>query len=521
MQKYLQILFVVAITATMAAFGIARAAPQSAPQASATSFHFVFSADSRDDYTVLPALSHKMVTLSPVLGVFGGDLCGSFDTSCINNTWKPALDGNNNDGMLAKTFVLRGNHDSGTLSTWQGLWDFQAMAVRVGATYYTAQTSDATYSFDYGNSHFAILDNPGGGASTLTSTQISWLDADLTAAEGRGVAHEFLFTHGPMYGVTSQHGSDYPSSALKTVLNKHPISAGFNGHEHITQYTHVTPSVEAGINSFEEFTMGRAGAPAYSVVKHSDWHSDTNAFADIAVNGSQFTVTVYSQAGSAIFTKTFTDGAPAPTATPAATRTPGPTATPGSGSSVTYVSTGAYDGQVLESNSTSAAGGSYSATGMTFRLGDDASNRQYRGILSFNTAGLPDNATIKSVRLKMRTTATTGSSSNPFSSLGNIAVDIIHGPFSANVALQAGDFQAAAGKSAALTITNSPVNSWYTTALASSNFSYINKTSVTQVRLRFTKDSNNNGKADYIAVDSGENATTSYRPVLVITYTVP
>ena len=56
--------------------------------------------------------------------------------------------------------------------------------------------------------------------------------------------------------------------------------------------------------------MGRAGAPAYSVVKYTNWHSDTNAFADVAVNGSRFTVTVYSQAGSAIFTKTFTDGSP-------------------------------------------------------------------------------------------------------------------------------------------------------------------------------------------------------------------
>src|SRR5512140_92782 len=173
-------------------------------QDSATSFHFVFSADSRDGYSVLSALSRQMVSLSPVLGVFGGDLCGSFDTTCINNTWKPALDGNSGDGILAKTFVLRGNHDSGTLSTWQGLWDFQAMAGNVGATNFKVQTSDATYSFDYGNSHFAILDNPGGDINTLTSSQISWLDSDLTSAEARGIAHEFLFTHGPVYGVTSQ-----------------------------------------------------------------------------------------------------------------------------------------------------------------------------------------------------------------------------------------------------------------------------------------------------------------------------
>ncbi len=307
MQTLRRIAFPVILAVAIIGFSVAEAAPRIiAPQASATNFRFVFSADSRDNYTVLPAFSHKMVTLTPVFGVFGGDLCGSFSVTCINNTWKPALNGNNNDGMLGKTFVLRGNHDSGTLSTWQGLWNFPATATRVGATNYRALTANATYSFDYGNSHFVILDNPGGGASTLTSTEISWLNNDLTAAETRGKVHEFLFTHGPMYGVTSQHGSDYPSAAMKAVLNKHRISAVFSGHEHVTQYTHVTPTWESGINSIQEFTMGRAGAPAYTCVKHTDWRSNTNAFASITVNGTQFTVTIYSQSGAALFTKTFT-----------------------------------------------------------------------------------------------------------------------------------------------------------------------------------------------------------------------
>ncbi len=294
-------------------------------QASITPFHFVFTADSRDDYTVLPVFSHKMVTLNPAFGLFGGDLCGSFDVNCINNTWKPALDGNNSDGMLAKTFVSRGNHDNGSVTTWQGLWDFQSMAAAVGAANYTALVSDATYSFDYSNSHFSVIDLPGGGSSSWTSAEISWLDADLTAAEGRGVKHEFIFAHGPMYGVTSQHGSETPSAALKAVLNKHPISAGFHGHEHVTAYTDVTPSREAGINNYQQFTLGRAGAPAYTVAKPVDWSANQNAFADVFVNGNDFTVTIYGQSGSALFTKTFTDSAGTPV--PATSTTVPPTAT--------------------------------------------------------------------------------------------------------------------------------------------------------------------------------------------------
>ena len=77
-------------------------------------------------------------------------------------------------------------------------------------------------------------------------------------------------------------------------------------HEHVTQYTRVTTSQVKGIKSLDEFTMGRAGAPAYSAVKYTNWRANQNAFASITINGNQFTVTVYSQSGSVLFTKTFT-----------------------------------------------------------------------------------------------------------------------------------------------------------------------------------------------------------------------
>ncbi len=539
MKKLQRIAIYVIIAALLLGLAVAQATHSAgaSPQPSATSFHFVFSADSRDNYTVLPAFSHKMVTLHPVFGFFGGDLCGSFSVTCINNTWKPALDGNNNDGMLAKTFVMRGNHDNGTLSTWQGLWDFQSMAAHVGATHFTALTSDATYSFDYGNSHFAVVDLPGGGSNTWTSSEISWLDSDLTAAEGHGVAHEFLFAHGPMYGVTSEHGSEQPSSALKAVLNRHPISAGFHGHEHVSQYTHVTPSVESGINDYQEITMGRAGAPPYTVSKPVDWHVDQNAFADVAVNGNDFTVTVYSQSGSSLFTKTFTDGSPAATATsaaptntpaatataaastntpqltatPAATRTPVVTPTVGArNSSATYRSSASYDGQILETSEASGRGGAHTSTGTAFNVGDNVSNRQYRAVLSFNTAGLPDNAVITSVTLKIKKAGQVGS--NPYGSMGHIMADIIKGSFSGSAVLQARDFQAASSRNSAISIPNSPVNGWYTKSMNSNYFVYINKTGVTQFRLRFARDDNNNHIADYLRFYSGNAATASVSP---------
>jgi len=46
---------------------------------------------------------------------------------------------------------------------------------------------------------------------------------------------------------------------------------------------------------------------------------------------------------------------------------------------------------------TSGKGGTLSAAG-TLRVGDDASKKQYRSILYFDTSALPDNAVIRSSR---------------------------------------------------------------------------------------------------------------------------
>ncbi len=184
-----------------------------------------------------------------------------------------------------------------------------------------------------------------------------------------------------------------------------------------------------------------------------------------------------------------------------------------------YSSRGAYDGHILESTETSGVGGSIDATATTFRLGDDAQDRQYRAILSFDTSPLPDDATISKVTLKIKKQAQVGT--NPFTTHGNILVDVKKGAFSSNNALQTADFQAAASKSAAGTIKNTPLSGWYTKTWTSGIFSYVNKTGVTQFRLRFQTDDNNDNGSDYFKFYSGNATTASSRPQLIVEYTTP
>ncbi len=185
---------------------------------------------------------------------------------------------------------------------------------------------------------------------------------------------------------------------------------------------------------------------------------------------------------------------------------------------VSLPSAGTLDGWVLESSQTSSMGGTLDAASTLFNLGDDAANKQYRAILSFN-ASLPPTAVITAVTLKFKPAGKVGT--NPFSRTGNyILADIQKGAFSSNSALQITDFQAPAAKSAVLTYANTLVGGWYSKSLIPANFTYINRSGVTQFRLRFTYGDNNNSVADYLTFYSG-NAAAANRPLLVITYYVP
>ena len=144
-------------------------------------------------------------------------------------------------------------------------------------------------------------------------------------------------------------------------------------------------------------------------------------------------------------------------------------------------------------------------------------DKQYRGILSFNTSALPDNAVIVSVQLKVKRQGIVGT--DPFGTHGNLLSEIRSGSFSNNIALQTGDFSAPASSTirdqfVGLTFT------WYGAQLSDANLLLVNKTATTQFRLSFSKDDNDDLSADYIKFYSG-NSTSTNVPQLVVSYYTP
>jgi hypothetical protein len=186
-----------------------------------------------------------------------------------------------------------------------------------------------------------------------------------------------------------------------------------------------------------------------------------------------------------------------------------------------FKSIAAQDGWILETAEASNKGGTLNSTSATFYVGDNAQKKQYRSILSFNTKDLPDGAVITKVTLKVRKQGVVGGG-NPVNIFRGFMVDVKKGFFGTIAGLQGNDFQANVPKSygpfkPALT------GGWYAINLTPANL-YINKLAtnggVTQIRLRFKLDDNNNSIANDLSLYSG-NAPAASRPQLIIEYYVP
>jgi len=184
-----------------------------------------------------------------------------------------------------------------------------------------------------------------------------------------------------------------------------------------------------------------------------------------------------------------------------------------------FRSQGAYDGYIWESREDSNIGLRADSAGTSFNIGDDNQDRQYRAILSFNTAPLPDDAVITRVLLKIRKQGVVGEDHPTFQD--TLLADIRKPFFGTSVTLVPGDFQAAANRSNVGTFHYTWVNNWYVAPINSLGYPYINLLGFTQFRLRFLIDDNDDMGADYMRFFSGNHTTLAVRPMLVIQYYVP
>jgi hypothetical protein len=184
----------------------------------------------------------------------------------------------------------------------------------------------------------------------------------------------------------------------------------------------------------------------------------------------------------------------------------------------------AQDGYILESAANSGIGGSMNSKAAVFQLGDDAKNKQYKTILSFDTSGIPATATIQSAVIKINQSGKPSGGIDPFGIFGNLWIDISKGFLGTSSALELADFNATASANQVGYFDSTPVSGWYSVTLDSTGISNINNSvangGVTQFRLYFNLNTNNDNKPNFIKFSSG-SAKLILRPQLIITYFVP
>ncbi len=203
---------------------------------------------------------------------------------------------------------------------------------------------------------------------------------------------------------------------------------------------------------------------------------------------------------------------------------PTPNATPlaGGGSTevVTFISVASQDGWVRESSENSSIGGRINSTSTStsgLRAGDNSSDRQYKGVVSFDTATIPTGATIVSATLRLRRGTVSGTS--PFTTHGTCWVDVHTGGLDGSTSLANSDFQAAATVAKTATLSTPAANGdWSEAVLDPAGLSAINKNGTTQLRFYFDSGDNDDRGTDYVGYYASNNGTTANHPQLVVTY---
>ena len=220
-----------------------------------------------------------------------GDLvfkCG--DTSSCENSygdWKTAM-----SPLMSKTYEVVGNHDrsGGNLAddVWQKEFDLPING--------PADFQKQTYSFDFQNSHFVVLDTekPRGGVVNLE--QRIWLEQDLAAHK---LQHTFVLFHEPAFPTSqfkrkSLDVDTRQRDALWKIMVQNNVTAVINGHEHFF--------TRKKVGSIYQFIVGNTDAPenAIPIPKLSDYSYVGNIYAIVTISGAKMNMSLYSVDGKLI-----------------------------------------------------------------------------------------------------------------------------------------------------------------------------------------------------------------------------
>ena len=224
-----------------------------------------------------------------------GDLIKSCGNGCENkfNDWKSVM-----APLLSKTYEVVGNHDRTGGDSDDAVWQKVFNLPQNGPTGY----KELVYSFDIGNSHFAVLDSEKPKTTIINSVQRDWLDKDLAASTKE---HKFVLYHEPAFQVAqdAEDGLDaHPTErdALWNIIKKYHVDAVFNGHAHIY--------ARKNIDGIQQIVVGDTDSTNDDVVQPglSDFGYKGKSYAIVTVNGKNINLKLFTVDGKQVDSFDFT-----------------------------------------------------------------------------------------------------------------------------------------------------------------------------------------------------------------------
>lgn len=140
---------------------------------------------------------------------------------------------------------------------------------------------ELTYSFDYKNAHFVMLDTAiFNNFHALGKFQMEWLKEDLEKNQKKNI---FIFGHDPAYPVYSHIGTSLDQHSVQrdelwSLLERHKVGIYFCGHEHL-----YNKSIHRGI-----YQIITAGGGAHLVAPEEKGGFYNFVIAEVKDNSSVF-----------------------------------------------------------------------------------------------------------------------------------------------------------------------------------------------------------------------------------------
>lgn len=220
-----------------------------------------------------------------------GDLLGSCDgkSSCEKKLgeWKNVL-----GTLYSKTYEIMGNHDRSGGEKADALWQKFFELPENGPEGY----KELSYSFDFQNSHFVVLNSEKPKEHAVDKIQRDWLEKDLQDSQKD---NKFVFFHEPAYPVSSKIDESLDAEptdrdALWQILKDKKVTAVFNGHEHIAS--------RKKIDGVTQFVFGNTDSFDHDLPKKdvAEYSYQGKNYGIVEVNGKEVTVNVYSVDGSSL-----------------------------------------------------------------------------------------------------------------------------------------------------------------------------------------------------------------------------